>query len=116
MSGIFLGAKWRAKPVKGFLQRSSIERNPAWFNSEPAESSGLSTISTEEPSEIPARTEEIALPAVVTSAETEIGSIEQGEPMPYETTFTAIQSPAAEARSEERRVGKECRSRWSPYH
>src|SRR5256885_11004962 len=24
--------------------------------------------------------------------------------------------PATEARSEERRVGKECRSRWSPYH
>ena len=24
--------------------------------------------------------------------------------------------PAATARSEERRVGKECRSRWSPYH
>ena len=23
---------------------------------------------------------------------------------------------ADEARSEERRVGKECRSRWSPYH
>ena len=23
---------------------------------------------------------------------------------------------AAAARSEERRVGKECRSRWSPYH
>ena len=23
---------------------------------------------------------------------------------------------AAEERSEERRVGKECRSRWSPYH
>ena len=23
---------------------------------------------------------------------------------------------AMEARSEERRVGKECRSRWSPYH
>ena len=23
---------------------------------------------------------------------------------------------ANEARSEERRVGKECRSRWSPYH
>ena len=23
---------------------------------------------------------------------------------------------AKEARSEERRVGKECRSRWSPYH
>ena len=25
-------------------------------------------------------------------------------------------SPAFMARSEERRVGKECRSRWSPYH
>src|ERR1039457_2592939 len=24
--------------------------------------------------------------------------------------------PAHEERSEERRVGKECRSRWSPYH
>ena len=25
-------------------------------------------------------------------------------------------SPLAQQRSEERRVGKECRSRWSPYH
>ncbi len=25
-------------------------------------------------------------------------------------------SDAIQARSEERRVGKECRSRWSPYH
>ena len=24
--------------------------------------------------------------------------------------------PSAATRSEERRVGKECRSRWSPYH
>src|SRR5258708_27956674 len=24
--------------------------------------------------------------------------------------------PEAESRSEERRVGKECRSRWAPYH
>ena len=24
--------------------------------------------------------------------------------------------PTAQMRSEERRVGKECRSRWSPYH
>src|SRR3712207_9470613 len=27
-----------------------------------------------------------------------------------------IGSPAMNFRSEERRVGKECRSRWSPYH
>jgi len=25
-------------------------------------------------------------------------------------------APCGAARSEERRVGKECRSRWSPYH
>ena len=27
-----------------------------------------------------------------------------------------IHAEASSARSEERRVGKECRSRWSPYH
>ena len=27
-----------------------------------------------------------------------------------------LRSMASEKRSEERRVGKECRSRWSPYH
>src|SRR3712207_6829650 len=27
-----------------------------------------------------------------------------------------VQSPEQRARSEERRVGKECRSRWPPYH
>ena len=40
------------------------------------------------------------------------------------TTFLCLTTPllqtqtayAAENRSEERRVGKECRSRWSPYH
>src|SRR3989449_5397053 len=28
----------------------------------------------------------------------------------------ALSPPRAKCRSEERRVGKECRSRWSPYH
>src|SRR3712207_7092067 len=32
------------------------------------------------------------------------------------TTTAAPATPATSARSEERRVGKECRSRWSPYH
>ena len=27
-----------------------------------------------------------------------------------------LQGPVVRNRSEERRVGKECRSRWSPYH
>src|SRR6266481_2685413 len=34
----------------------------------------------------------------------------------YPLTHMAGFSAAAEPRSEERRVGKECRSRWSPYH
>jgi len=32
------------------------------------------------------------------------------------TTFCIQDSPRRAHRSEERRVGKECRSRWSPYH
>src|SRR2546430_17325498 len=31
-------------------------------------------------------------------------------------TGVALRDVTPEARSEERRVGKECRSRWSPYH
>ena len=31
-------------------------------------------------------------------------------------SHSKFQSEAAKKRSEERRVGKECRSRWSPYH
>ena len=31
-------------------------------------------------------------------------------------TFTVLENLILGARSEERRVGKECRSRWSPYH
>src|SRR5260221_2362734 len=32
------------------------------------------------------------------------------------TSWTRSARAAAASRSEERRVGKECRSRWSPYH
>ena len=42
-------------------------------------------------------------------------NIAEGGTLPnsfYEATITQIPKP----RSEERRVGKECRSRWSPYH
>src|SRR2546423_4576319 len=36
---------------------------------------------------------------------------------PYLISFPLILiSPTQNLRSEERRVGKECRSRWSPYH
>src|SRR5258707_4549955 len=36
-------------------------------------------------------------------------------PQPDGPTST-VNSPSGMSRSEERRVGKECRSRWSPYH
>ena len=34
----------------------------------------------------------------------------------YKPEFAAAWGAKPLARSEERRVGKECRSRWSPYH
>ena len=40
----------------------------------------------------------------------------RGEPAAAEANVTLHQSEARHVRSEERRVGKECRSRWSPYH
>ena len=33
-----------------------------------------------------------------------------------EDVFTLVDQFLRRSRSEERRVGKECRSRWSPYH
>ena len=36
--------------------------------------------------------------------------------MNYSDSIKAILLAAINDRSEERRVGKECRSRWSPYH
>jgi hypothetical protein len=52
--------------------------------SKSGELSGRSTITTEEPSEISARTEEIALPAVVTSAETEVALSGESQPVSHE--------------------------------
>src|SRR3712207_9570683 len=67
-----------------------------------------------------------------TNSELHVVTVALGNPDPvyqiheaslhYETYEQALQAVRAEAqrvfdeRSEERRVGKECRSRWSPYH
>src|SRR5256885_2666953 len=37
-------------------------------------------------------------------------------PAPHGSTITPEPPAQKPSRSEERRVGKECRSRWSPYH
>ena len=34
----------------------------------------------------------------------------------FEDNIIELEIPCGIVRSEERRVGKECRSRWSPYH
>ena len=39
-----------------------------------------------------------------------------GSVAPIGVAVPALELMLALARSEERRVGKECRSRWSPYH
>ena len=39
-----------------------------------------------------------------------------GRTITLETGKLAKQADGSVMRSEERRVGKECRSRWSPYH
>ena len=46
-----------------------------------------------------------------------IGMYENGSREPdYETLEAIADYFNVDIRSEERRVGKECRSRWSPYH
>src|SRR5256885_15623776 len=64
---------------------------------------------------LPGVTVEVASPALIEKVRTAITDA-QGQykiidlrPGTYSITFTL-------PRSEERRVGKECRSRWSPYH
>ena len=45
-------------------------------------------------------------------------SVNENDSMPYSTESTLLvrEFRGQSGRSEERRVGKECRSRWSPYH
>src|SRR5258707_6041941 len=49
------------------------------------------------------------------AAATNVGNQSSPEMMPF-STFPGGTWPGHRIRSEERRVGKECRSRWSPYH
>src|SRR2546426_12281752 len=41
-----------------------------------------------------------------------LDALQRARPGTYRVVFTTVHG----TRSEERRVGKECRSRWSPYH
>ena len=45
-----------------------------------------------------------------------IGLTDQHRIVQYEKGVRVPKKDLVDKRSEERRVGKECRSRWSPYH
>ncbi len=42
--------------------------------------------------------------------------VKAGDTVTAEQALLTLETDKAAMRSEERRVGKECRSRWSPYH
>ena len=44
------------------------------------------------------------------------GSVHVVDPVVYDAIAAVSEQVPEMDRSEERRVGKECRSRWSPYH
>ena len=63
----------------------------------------------------------ILIPGQMLNSSPEVGTVRP--PAPYQITAQIIKGQRARlpdntfmGRSEERRVGKECRSRWSPYH
>ena len=46
-----------------------------------------------------------------------IKALNAREVLPFQKNYQEVTSKSYDrSRSEERRVGKECRSRWSPYH
>ena len=62
--------------------------------------------------------EDIGLILRVRRGVEEIPNVQVGNRYRFTSNPDGVLSPSAvaEIRSEERRVGKECRSRWSPYH
>src|SRR5258708_26609168 len=60
--------------------------------------------------------EEYALLVDVGPQWNELFSIVEGSAVFPEVALPVADDPNGWLRSEERRVGKECRSRWSPYH
>ena len=60
--------------------------------------------------ELVGRLSEIELKVNDTSKQTQASSAK------FSIDASSITKRLEDARSEERRVGKECRSRWSPYH
>ena len=58
----------------------------------------------------------IIIVSFIVAAVKGIGTWHKNNNSPRLTVNAAVVSKRQNTRSEERRVGKECRSRWSPYH
>ena len=56
------------------------------------------------------------LPVVICNLEANETMITEKGAMSWMTPNMKMETTSNGGRSEERRVGKECRSRWSPYH
>src|SRR3989442_15326185 len=78
------------------------------------EDGGLTTRDALMVQELP--TDERAAPRIATYDANTIGRVTQDPPPNGNTFLTVPAFSDVHLRSEERRVGKECRSRWSPYH
>ena len=59
---------------------------------------------------------EITETAIMTGTAGELEMIERFRKSGFQVEIDDFGSGYSSFRSEERRVGKECRSRWSPYH
>src|SRR2546430_3683880 len=73
-------------------------------------------------SDLFSRCQKVATPIAITLAVPSINQVTLRIPLPPGEEFAVVTfdqdrvSATDVKRSEERRVGKECRSRWSPYH
>ena len=56
------------------------------------------------------------VPVAIPASEQHLGSIRERSTLPTSPYYDPQKAVSEQDRSEERRVGKECRSRWSPYH
>ena len=86
----------------------------------PAPQADLKTFAAGQGEDFPAATERLkGLPELVKKYRKDLAAMVSKSPLDgciAGRVMDLVAGRGAEGRSEERRVGKECRSRWSPYH
>jgi len=110
----FTSSTWRSVPSEYTRCTTSLSTTMAWLF-------GLSTVAVTVHADVAGSSEPLsavpALPAAHVGAVLRLVCVLPDDGFLAVVFFGAAAAAAARAvRSEERRVGKECRSRWSPYH